>query len=190
MRARAAYISSLGTTGILVSSALFMLTMVSALVAFRGWPGMTPGGGVQAVPLQSSHSSPLVSVGRPTPPRVVRAAAPAAVSKSGAAAASIARNTSTAGLVKQVPARGPATAGGAPPMTPAPTGGHTGPTHPPTKPPPPQPGPPALPDPPSPQQTLPIPTSPPDPNSTVSTVNGLLGGPTPPGSELVIALLP
>src|SRR5207237_977628 len=115
MRARAAYISSLGTTGILVSSALFMLTMVSALVAFRGWPGVTPGGGVQAVPLQSSHSSPL---------------------------------------------------------------------------PPPHPGPPALPDPPSPQQTLPIPTSPPDPNSTVSTVNGLLGGPTPPGSELVIALLP
>ena len=136
MRARAAYISSLGTTGILVSSALFMLAMVSALVAFRGWPGMTPGSGVQAIPLQSSHSAPFVSVGRPTPPQVVRTAAFASQSKAAAASAPAARNATTAGLVKQVPARGPAITGVAPPMRPAPTGGHTGPTHGGPKPPP------------------------------------------------------
>jgi hypothetical protein len=51
MRARAAYISSFGTTGILVSSALLMLAMVSALVAFHGWPGSTADHGVASVPL-------------------------------------------------------------------------------------------------------------------------------------------
>jgi hypothetical protein len=52
MRARPAYISSLGTTAILVAAALLMLAVVSAIVAFRGWPGSATGdGGVQSVPL-------------------------------------------------------------------------------------------------------------------------------------------
>jgi hypothetical protein len=38
MRARKAYISSLGTTGVLIAAALVMLTIVGALVAFDRWP--------------------------------------------------------------------------------------------------------------------------------------------------------
>ena len=51
MRARFAYISSLGTTAILVAAALLMLAVVGALVAFRGWPGSANGAVVQPVPL-------------------------------------------------------------------------------------------------------------------------------------------
>lgn len=39
MRASRAYIAGLGTTGVLVASALLLLGVVSALVAFQGWPG-------------------------------------------------------------------------------------------------------------------------------------------------------
>jgi hypothetical protein len=192
MRARAAYISSLGTTGILVSSALMMLTMVSALVAFRGWPDNSPGGGVQAIPLQSPHPSALVSVAHPvTHSRVVRTT-PLATKQIAAAAASIGRTASTARLRKDVPARGPAIVGDAPAMRPAPTAsqgspGHAGGSK---QPPPAQDGPPIPTDPPSAPQTLPAPPSPPDPRSTVGSVTGLLGGPTPPGMAVVIELLP
>jgi hypothetical protein len=34
-----AYIAGIGTTGVLIGFALLMLAVVSALVAFRGWPG-------------------------------------------------------------------------------------------------------------------------------------------------------
>src|SRR2546423_14397787 len=62
MRARAAYISSLGTTGILVASALLMLGMVSAIVAFNGWPAGAVGAGVESGPLQATHPARGVSV--------------------------------------------------------------------------------------------------------------------------------
>jgi hypothetical protein len=39
MRASRAYIAGFGTTSVLVASALLLLAVVSALVAFRGWPG-------------------------------------------------------------------------------------------------------------------------------------------------------
>lgn len=39
MRADRAYIASLGTTGVLLASAVLLLAVVSTLVAFRGWPG-------------------------------------------------------------------------------------------------------------------------------------------------------
>ena len=39
MRADRAYIAGIGTTGVLVASALLLLAVVSTLVAFRGWPG-------------------------------------------------------------------------------------------------------------------------------------------------------
>ena len=52
MRARSAYISSVGTTTILIAAALFMLGVVSALVAFRGWPGTAASEGVTSVPLE------------------------------------------------------------------------------------------------------------------------------------------
>ena len=51
MRARFAYISSLGTTAILVAAALLILAVGSAIVAFRGWPGTASGESVQSVPL-------------------------------------------------------------------------------------------------------------------------------------------
>ena len=38
MRATKAYIASLGTTGVLIASSLLLLALVSAIVAFRGWP--------------------------------------------------------------------------------------------------------------------------------------------------------
>jgi hypothetical protein len=38
VRATKAYIASLGTTGVLIASSLLLLAIVSALVAFRGWP--------------------------------------------------------------------------------------------------------------------------------------------------------
>lgn len=61
MRARAAYISSLGTGGILVASALLMLAMVSALVAFHSWPaGNTAGGSVSSVPTSPAAATPFV----------------------------------------------------------------------------------------------------------------------------------
>lgn len=39
MRADRAYLAGIGTTGVLVASALLLLAVVSTLVAFRGWPG-------------------------------------------------------------------------------------------------------------------------------------------------------
>lgn len=39
MRASRAYIAGVGTTGVLVASAVLLLAVVSALVAFQGWPG-------------------------------------------------------------------------------------------------------------------------------------------------------
>src|SRR3954463_12019313 len=63
MRARFAYISSLGTTAILVAAALLMLAVVSAIVAFRGWPGQASSGGVQTIPLapgDATQRGPLV----------------------------------------------------------------------------------------------------------------------------------
>ena len=39
MRAYRAYIAGVGTTGVLVASAVLLFAVVSTLVAFRGWPG-------------------------------------------------------------------------------------------------------------------------------------------------------
>lgn len=39
MRAGKAYLSSLGTTGVLIASSLLLLAVVGALVAFDSWPG-------------------------------------------------------------------------------------------------------------------------------------------------------
>jgi hypothetical protein len=93
MRARLAYISSLGTTTILVASAIFVLGVVGTIVAFRGWPGGGSNADVQSVPLATpAAANPVrrvVRAGRARPP--VRAKRPAAA----------ARRTSTAGLVKQ-----------------------------------------------------------------------------------------
>jgi hypothetical protein len=95
MRARAAYISSLGTTTILVCAALLLLAVGSALVAFRGWPGGADATGVQRVTL-TPNGLPRAAT------EFVRAAAITRVARSGSQGASSA-HLSTAGLVK-VPA--------------------------------------------------------------------------------------
>jgi hypothetical protein len=100
MRARVAYISSLGTTAILVAAALLMLVVVSAIVAFRGWPGGEAGAQVQPVPLTAPSAAANVALVRDDATVV-----PAVVRKLTSAAVPVAsRSLSTAGLVK-VPAR-------------------------------------------------------------------------------------
>jgi hypothetical protein len=96
MRARVAYISSLGTTAILVAAALLMLAVVGALVAFHGWPGSANGAVVQPVPLGPGADRASTLIVRPTTStrRVVR------VGSFSRRAASRAR-LSTAGLVKR-----------------------------------------------------------------------------------------
>src|SRR3954463_14846281 len=96
MRARVAYISSLGTTAILVAAALLMLAVVGALVAFRGWPGSANGAVVQPVPLGLGTGAGRTLLVRPVAAtkRIVRAR-PSAVR-------AVARaRLSTAGLVKE-----------------------------------------------------------------------------------------
>src|SRR3954447_3965249 len=91
MRARAAYIRSLGTTSILVAAALLMLGVVGALVGFHGWPEGAVGETVPSVPL------------KPAPERVLSAVRDvqktSTASRIGNAAAG---RASTAGLVKVV----------------------------------------------------------------------------------------
>src|SRR5437868_7132004 len=103
MRARVAYISSLGTTAILVAAALLMLAVVGALVAFKGWPGAANADGVQSVPLAPSFTRASAAL------VVARAHHRSAVVRSGARSA-VARKPagrlSTAGLVKVVGPRG------------------------------------------------------------------------------------
>lgn len=106
MRARVAYISSLGTTAILVAAALLMLAVVGAIVAFRGWPGGANGSGVQSVPLAPPSANANAVLVRPVAftRRVVRLSVrPAAL----VAVASRRTAGSTAGLVKQPSAGGP-----------------------------------------------------------------------------------
>jgi len=106
MRARAAYISSFGTSGIIVASALLMLAMMSALVAFHAWPvGTTTGGTVSAVPLTPGGSASRLHQVRTAP-------APASGVKSAAAAArrlELRTHVSTRGLSKgSAPSAAPA----------------------------------------------------------------------------------
>jgi hypothetical protein len=96
MRARAAYIRSLGTTSILVAAALLMLGVVGALVGFHGWPEGAVGETVPSVPL------------KPTPEPVLSAARDirnAAAGSIGAEAGT--GGASAAGVVKLVPVRSP-----------------------------------------------------------------------------------
>lgn len=118
MRARAAYISSFGTTTILVAGAVLLLAVVSAIVAFHGWPS---GAAAKAVP-----SVPLTAAPRPVPHRVraVRKVAPAPAARVRRVVVpglhKLRMKPATAGLVKVVPVRAPeALALGAPPSAPA-----------------------------------------------------------------------
>jgi hypothetical protein len=94
MRVRVAYISSLGTTAILVAAALTLLTVVGAIVAFRGWPDGADGSGVQTVPLAPGVSPASAALVRRTAPAVRAGSVRKAPARRGSARAS------TAGLVK------------------------------------------------------------------------------------------
>src|SRR5436305_427925 len=119
MRARAAYIQSLGTTSILVASALLMLAIVSAIVAFRGWPAPSTSSGVPSVPLQQPAPAQVAKVAPAAPAAHVRIAA--AASNAATVGRRVARASVTPGLVKQVRGEGPATVAPAPGMAPAPS---------------------------------------------------------------------
>jgi hypothetical protein len=94
MRARLAYISSLGTTAILVAAALLMLALVGAIVAFKGWPG-----GAGEAPV---HSVPLAPDGAPNRVALVRRPAVARGLERASRTKTVAkrRPVSTGGLVK------------------------------------------------------------------------------------------
>lgn len=98
MRARVAYISSLGTTAILVAAALLMLAVVGAIVAFRGWPGAANGSDVQSVPLTSPLTRASATLVATRTSHRVRGV----VRTAGVVATKGAARLSTAGLVKQV----------------------------------------------------------------------------------------
>jgi hypothetical protein len=92
MRVRVAYISSLGTTAILVAAALTLLIVVGTIVAFTGWPGSADSSGVQSVPLTPTAPPARAALVRraPVARHVVRTAPSHPATRRG----------STAGLVK------------------------------------------------------------------------------------------
>ena len=163
MRARTAYISSFGTTSILVAASLLMLGLVSAIVGFHGFPGSSRGEGVTSVPLAPPTRDLRVArhvtrdaLGRTASSRVrARAAGRRRGSARGVVKLPSMHPSATVGVVKITPG---APAGGAP-QGPVAT--------PPAKAP-------AAPAPPS--TGLPLP---PPPDAT-SIVGGLVGDPPPP----------
>lgn len=62
MKATKAYIAGVGTTGLLVASSLLVLTMMSALVAFRGFPGPDVQDPVQSILVGTAHAPVTVAV--------------------------------------------------------------------------------------------------------------------------------
>lgn len=106
MRARFAYITSLGTTAILVAAALLMLGVVGAIVAFHGWPGSAAGKGVRALPLAPAGPNARVALVRRA--KVTNATK---LTRSSKGITALARRASTRGLVKTTAPRSPIVAG-------------------------------------------------------------------------------
>jgi hypothetical protein len=194
MRARVAYISSLGTTAILVAAAMLMLVVVGAIVAFRGWPDGASGSGVQSVPLAPQTGPANTVLGRPVAftTRVVRVRPAALV------AVASRRTASTAGLVKQPSGGGPIVHGLVMESVPGATmhpasprsGDPAGPPVPVANPGGPGPGPAPVPA----NPAVPLPVPPPPGNSPGSdelsaVVNSLLGAAPPPPVAAVTHLL-
>ena len=99
MRADRAYIAGIGTTSVLVASALLLLAVVSTLVAFRGWPGTDVTEDIGNLVVGGPERQLAVE----GPERVAAQAAPAA----GAVAETAAPGTAAA---ESVPAPAPLTA--------------------------------------------------------------------------------
>lgn len=79
MKATRAYIASLGTTGVLLAASILMLTIVSTLVAFDGWPSGTVTERVDRLTINTR--APAIPVSATT----VAVAAPAAGAPAGGA---------------------------------------------------------------------------------------------------------
>ena len=74
MRATKAYIASFGTTGTLIASALFTLSVMSAIVAFHGFPGIDVPGPIGSVQVEQTQA-PLPVDRHPAAPSAARVAA-------------------------------------------------------------------------------------------------------------------
>ena len=93
MQARKAYISSLGTTGVLIASSLLLLAVVGALVAFDRWPN------------QAAADPLTVQVAREAPDTVRRSADRHSVSQSAALPARVREGLRSDAALRQVAAR-------------------------------------------------------------------------------------
>lgn len=166
MQARAAYIRSFGTTGILVAAALLMLATVGALVAYDGWPDRTGGDPVASVPVQTPRDVRAA--------RSVAAPSPAAARLIAPAAAAATAGTPVPGLVRDVSARSQSTVGLV--KVPAPPAGSTELT--------PQPAPsPATPD------AQPVPVGSPQPPSPPLPISEPVPGTVQGGEEIAYGVL-
>lgn len=81
MRTSRAYIAGFGTTTVLVASALLLLAVVSALVAFRGWPGTNLAENIGSLVVDEPERLPV-----DPPLQVALSASPAAAAVAGAPA--------------------------------------------------------------------------------------------------------
>lgn len=134
MRADRAYLAGLGTTGVLVGSALLLLVVVGTLVAFHGWPSTDVAEDIGSLVVGDSERRLTVEDG---PERIAAQAAPAA----GAVAESAAPGTAAAATGPPARSALEATVPGRPsiPVPPRPPDGPDFPPDDPSPPPPPPP---------------------------------------------------
>lgn len=119
MKASRAYITGLGTTGVLLCFAMLLLVVVSAIVTFRGWPAGTAGDdSTAAVRIDADRSTSAAPVRRE-----VTAARRAANAGAARSAARVKRPSRHRGSVHGVSESGTRASGqtlGAPEQAPAP----------------------------------------------------------------------
>jgi hypothetical protein len=108
VRASRAYITSLGTTGVLIASSILMLAVVSTIVGFRGWPGDDIVNGLGS--LRVGEDEPTLQITGPA--QIAADAAPAAAAvastpPAGTAAAAAASAPTTTGVAPTAPTTTP-----------------------------------------------------------------------------------
>ena len=119
MSASKAYLAGLGTTGVLLASAIALLFLVGALVGFDAWPGGNLGERVERVDVRPGEEAIGLADALPTGETLPAAAGPITVTAGGAPAAAPRGGGGT------TPVLGDRESGGVPPA-PAPGGGGTG----------------------------------------------------------------
>lgn len=133
MKASKAYLAGLGTTGVLLASAIALLFLVGALVGFDAWPGGDLGERVERVEIRPGEEAIGVAEALPTGDTLPAAAGAIAVAAPPAAAAPGGDNGGTPPVLGDresggspaapAPAPGGGTVGG---IAPPPVGGITG----------------------------------------------------------------